>query len=93
MPQVRCKSTFCITNTEGIKGREFTPPANATGLAKLWCAQCMNIGKQLTFFASETSQMIRNTYAAYNNTNLPKEVKLILTQFAREIIEQLGEEL
>jgi hypothetical protein len=89
----RCKSTFCITNPEGVRGREFTPPENAEGLAKIWCPDCVKIGKQLTFYASQTAQMIRNIYASYDNTELPKDAMLLVTQFAREIVKELGEEL
>lgn len=93
MNQERCKSNFCIKGPDGIRGRTFTPPEGATGMARLWCPQCMSIGKQITFFSAETAQMIRNVYKSYNDTELPKEVKLILTQFATELVKNLGEEL
>lgn len=93
MSEVRCKSTFCIVNPEGIRGRMFTPPEGADGLAKIWCPNCVKIGKQLTFFSAQTAQMIRDTYKVYIATDLPKEVKLILEQFTMELVQQLGEEL
>jgi hypothetical protein len=63
------------------------------GMSKLWCPQCLQIGSQMTFYAHQTSDMIRNIYTSYVDTDLPSEVKLILKQFAREVVQQLGEEL
>lgn len=91
--ETRCKSAFCIVGREGIRGRMFVPPKDSKGLAKIYCPQCLSIAKQLTFFSGQTAQMIRNVYKSYIDTELPKEVKLILEQFARELVEQLGEEL
>lgn len=91
--QVRCKSQFCVVNSEGIRGRLFTPPEGVSGLPKVWCPQCVIIGKQITFFSAQTADMIRAIYQEYDATPLPKEVKLVLQQFAREIVQQLGEEL
>lgn len=93
MNEERCKSQFCIVGADGVRGRVFTPPENANGLAKLWCPGCLSIGKQITFFSSQTAEMIRNVYKSYDDTELPKEVKLILTQFATELVKNLGEEL
>lgn len=89
---MRCTSNFCIVQ-EGVRGREFTPPEDAKGLSKVWCPHCITIGKQVTFFSSQTAQMVRETYNSYIDTNLPQNVKLILEQFSREVIQQLGEEL
>lgn len=91
--QQHCKSQFCTKNSDGTRGKLFSPPDNAKGLAEVWCLDCMNIGRQITFFSSQTAQMIRTVYKSYNNTPLPESVKLILTQFARELVENLGEEL
>jgi len=88
----RCKSQFCIVK-DGIRGREFTPPENAEGIAKVWCPDCVRMANQVTFYASRTANMVRTTYKAYVDTELPKEVKLILEQFAMEIVKELGEEL
>lgn len=90
---IRCKSSFCITNPDGIKGRLFTPAEKAQGVAKIWCDNCMNLGKQLSFFANETANMIRRIYVSYEDTDLPKEVKLFLTAYTREIMDELGQEL
>lgn len=93
MEEIRCKSTFCIVTPDSIRGRMFTPPEGGDPLTQVWCQHCIKIGKQLAFFSSRTAQMIRDTYKTYNDTNLPKEVKLILEQFSRELITNLGEEL
>lgn len=93
MNEIRCTSPICITRPDGIKGRLFVPPANAEGMAKLWCPDCIQLGNQLTFYANQTANMIKKVYHDYVVTELPKEVKLILEQFAREIVEALGGEL
>jgi hypothetical protein len=90
---IRCTSPICITNKDQIKGREFEPPEKAEGLAKIWCPQCIQLSTQIQFFAGQTANMVRGIYQSYINTELPKEVKLILKQFALEILQQLGEEL
>lgn len=90
---MRCQSPICITNDKGIKGREFTPPPTAEGMAKLWCPQCLKLNNTLVFFSQQTANMVRETYSEYINTDLPKEVKMILEQFAREIVEKLNQEL
>lgn len=91
--KVKCKSTFCIINPDGIRGRLFTPPKDATSIAQVWCPTCIKLTSQIAFFTSETAEMIRKTYRIYTNTDLPKEVKLILEQFTREVVQNLGEEL
>lgn len=91
--QERCRSQFCIKGADGIRGRLFTPPETADSVAKVWCPNCMAVAKQITFFTGQTAEMIRVAYKAYMDTPLPDEVKLILTQFARELVENLGEEL
>lgn len=47
----------------------------------------------MNFYANQTATMIRTVYQEYINTELPKEVKMILEQFTRELIKELGEEL
>lgn len=93
MNQVRCQSTFCVVNADQTRGRLFTIPENAEGITKIWCPSCLQISRQITFFSSQTADMIRQVYREYVQTNLPKEVILILEQFTREIIQQLGDEL
>jgi hypothetical protein len=83
-----CKNRNCAVPG----GREFTPKPGATGLEEAWCAPCIRMFGMIKFFTQETAAMIRNKYREYNDTALPKEVKLILTQFSREIIQELGEE-
>lgn len=90
---MRCTSPICITNGEGIKGREFTPPPLAEGMAKSWCPECLKLSNTLLYYSQQTANMVREIYQEYINTDLPKEVKLILEQFAREIVEKLNEEL
>lgn len=92
MSEQRCLSPIC-TVTEGVRGKLFTPPDDATGVYKIWCPACIRVSAQMNFYASETANMVRNVYATYIDTELPKNVKLILEQFAREIVQQLGEEL
>lgn len=92
MNQRHCKSPFCIT-ADGIKGRIFTPPEEAQGLASIWCPTCVQLGKQVQFFSTQTAQMIRHKYEEYRPAELPQNVSAVLTQFAREIINELGEEL
>lgn len=89
----RCTSSFCVMKEDGVRGREFEPSDKAEGLSKVWCSDCIKLGKQITFFSRQTSEMIRSVYRSYIETNLPKEVKLFLEQFSREIMENLGEEL
>lgn len=83
-----CKSHFCAVQG----GREFEVPAGASGVEAQWCPMCLRVARQVQFFSQQTAAMIRNKYREYNETNLPKEVKLILTQFARELVNELGEE-
>lgn len=90
---MRCRSQFCITSAEGLKGREFTPVEGAQGLAKIWCPQCVSLGRQLQFFSTQTAQMIRLKYQEMRVEDLPKDVANILTAFTRDIISELGEEL
>lgn len=89
---MKCMSNFCLV-TDGIRGREFEPRENAEGLEKVWCSSCIRTSKEITFFTQQTATMIREAYKSYVDTNLPREVKLILEQFAAEIIKQLGAEL
>jgi len=93
MSEVRCSSPICIVTTGGVRGRMFTPDPKAIGMATRWCPQCIRISGQMQFFSHQTAEMVRNTYEEYINTDLPAEVKLILEQFTREIIKELGEEL
>lgn len=92
MNEIRCSSPTCIVQ-DGVKGRLFTPPKQAQGLAGSWCPQCIKLNGEVRFFTGQTANMIRNKYLEYHETNLPEEVKLILTQFTRELIQELGEEL
>lgn len=85
-----CKSPFCIVK-DNIRGREFEP--FGTGLSEVWCAECIRLQGEVQFMANQTVDMIRTTYNEYIETDLPKEVKLILEQFTRDIIQQLGSEL
>lgn len=88
---MRCLSPFCITNKDGVKGREFEPREDAKGVEETWCPSCVALTRQVQFFATQTAAMIRSKYQEYNDTNLPTNVKLILTQFARELITELGQ--
>lgn len=88
----RCKCTICIVK-DGVRGRMFTPPEGAKGVYKVWCGQCIRLSAEMNFYASQTAQMVRSIYATYVDTELPKEVKLILEQFTREVMQQLNEEL
>lgn len=90
---MRCTSPVCIKDSEGIRGREFTPPEAAEGLTKIWCPECLKMSQTLLFYSKRTAEMIKNIYTQYDETDLPKEVKLILTQFTREILGELNEEL
>lgn len=87
---MRCKSTFCIVK-DNIRGREFEP--FGTGLSEVWCKECIKLQGEVSFFSSQTADMVRTTYNEYMETELPKEVKLILEQFTADIIRQLGGEL
>jgi hypothetical protein len=90
---IRCKSPLCIKNEEGIRGRLFEPPKNAEGIATQWCSTCIKLSTQIQFFATQTIEMIRKRWSVYEKTELPKEVKLFMTQFCRELINELGGEL
>lgn len=90
---MRCTSPICIINKEGIRGREFTPPEDAQGISANWCSPCIRLYGELSFYAQQTADMIRSTLEEYRNTDLPKEVLLILEQFTREILTQLNSEL
>lgn len=90
--EIRCKSPYCIVR-DNIRGRIFTPSDDVEGLAKIYCPDCIKLGTQIQFYSTETAKMIRNTYRAYIDTDLPAEVKLILEQFTREVIAQFGEEI
>lgn len=89
---IRCTSPICIV-IDNVRGRTFVPRENAEGVAKTWCPECIQISNQLLFFSQKTAQMIRTVYKSYIDTELPKPVKLILEQFAREVIKNLNEEL
>lgn len=88
MDKIRCTSPLCITEN-GVKGRLFTP-SDIEGLAQVWCPECIKLQKQLVFFSQQTAEMIAITYSTYINTALPKDVKLVLRQFTRELLQQLG---
>lgn len=90
---MRCISPICITDKEGVRGREFTPPEDAQGISANWCPQCIRLYGEISFYSQQTVNMIRSTYEEYKNTDLPKEVKLILEQFTRELLAQLNSEL
>lgn len=87
---MRCKSPFCIIK-DNIRGREFKP--SGTGLSEVWCPACIKLQGEVQFFSSQTADMIRNTYNEYIDTDLPKEVKLILEQFTIDLLQQLNSEL
>lgn len=89
----RCRSPFCITDEQGLKGREFEPPTNANGLATIWCPQCIKLGNEMHFFTTKTAEMIRTKYREYRVEDLPAAVAEMLTIFTREILKELGEEL
>lgn len=90
---MRCTSPICITNSEGIKGREFEPQPNSTDIAAKWCPECIKLYNQMMFYSNQTADMVRGIYQEYIDTDLPSEVKLILEQFAREIMTKLNQEL
>lgn len=92
MTEQHCTSSFCIVK-DGVRGRLFTPPEDAEGIAKVWCPQCIQLSTEINFFSHQTAIMIRKTYKQYMDTELPKEVKLFLEQYTRELIGLLGEEL
>lgn len=87
---MRCKSPFCIVK-DNVRGREFKP--FGTGLSEVWCSECIKLQSEVSFFSLQTIDMIRSTYGEYINTDLPKEVKLILEQFASDLCQQLNGEL
>ena len=90
MNKIRCQSPICIT-IDNIRGRMFIPTEK--GIGKTWCTQCISTGEQMAFFTHETANMIRDIYRSYIDTSLPREVKLILEQFVREVVQKLNEEL
>lgn len=87
---MRCKSSFCVVK-DNIRGREFKP--FGAGLSEVWCQECVKLQAEVKFFSGQTMDMVRNTYHEYVETDLPKEVKLILEQFASDLCQQLGGEL
>ncbi len=89
---IRCQSPICKV-TDGVRGREFTIPEGATGIATKWCPLCVGISTQITFFAGQTADMIRNVYKTYIDTNLPKQVKIILEQYTKELLKNMNQEL
>lgn len=89
----RCRSPYCITGADGVKGRVFTPPENATGLSAIWCEHCVKIGSQLQFFAAETAGMIRRKYHEMRPDDLPVKERTLLTAFVRDLLLEFGEEL
>lgn len=89
---MRCTSPFCIKQDE-IRGREFEKAESAEGLSTIWCPKCIELSAEIQFFSAQTATMVRDTYKSYIETNLPKEVKLILEQFAQELMRSFGEEL
>jgi hypothetical protein len=93
MEKQRCRSPYCITDEQGLKGRLFTPPPGAQGIGIEWCPACIAIGTQVKFFSGETAKMIRNKWREYEDTELPKEVKTFMRVFVSELCAELGEEL
>lgn len=89
---IRCQSLICIVK-DGVRGRMFEPPKDAKGVAEVWCPSCIQVTKQIQFYAGETAIMIRKVYNSYASTELPKEVKLFLKAYTGEILQNLGEEL
>lgn len=89
----RCASPLCVTNPDGTKGREFTPPTNAQGVNLVWCPACLRTAQEMEFFTLQTAQMIRGVYKSYIDTELPKEVKLFLEQYTVEILRKLNQQL
>lgn len=89
----RCKSNFCTMNSNGTRGREFNPPENGVGIQKIWCPDCIRTAGQVRFYTKQTGQMVKNHYLAYMDTALPKDTKNFLTQFVREILIELGDDL
>lgn len=86
---IRCSSPICITQ-DGTKGRLFEP---GKGINAHWCKECIKLSAEMNYYANQTATMIRTVYQEYIETDLPKEVKMILEQFTRELVKQLGEEL
>lgn len=89
--QTRCSSPICIVQNS-VRGRLFTPPENAKGVNAIWCPECIKITGQMNFYAHQTAEMIRGVYNQYKDTDLPKNVKLILEQFVAELLRNLNEE-
>lgn len=92
MSEIRCTSPTCIVRDQ-VRGRMFTPPEDAKGLAETWCPDCIKIVGHLQFYSQQTADMIRNIYHSYIDTNLPKEVKTFLEAYTREILKELSAEL
>lgn len=90
---VRCRSPFCNGTYDGLKGRLFIPPEGARNLSLIWCENCVKVGTEMKFFSQQTANMVREKFAEYRPEALPHNVRVVLTQFAREIVEMLGEEL
>lgn len=90
---MKCKSPICIQRPDQTRGREFEPPKDAQGIAKIWCPQCIELTKHLQFYARQTAEMIRAKWQAYAETELPHEVQLFMDAFVRELLLEFGEEL
>lgn len=93
MTEIRCKSPTCVINADQTRGRLFTPPKDSIGVESIWCPKCIEVVGHLQFYAQETADMIREKYKSYKDTNLPKEVKLFLEAYTREILKELSAEL
>jgi hypothetical protein len=85
-----CTSPFCIIQN-GVRGRDFEPTLE--GIGRNWCPQCVDLTIKTQFFSAQTANMIRAIYQTYIETDLPKEVKMILEQFTRELMTNLDSEL
>lgn len=90
---IKCSARFCTLNPDGTRGRTFTPPPNAQGVEAVWCSDCIKLANEVKFFTGQTANMIREKWRAYDDTNLPHNVKIFMEQFVKEILMELGEEL
>lgn len=88
----RCSSPYCI-EVDGLKGRPFEVDEDTRDLSGMWCTNCIKLGNEIRLFSGLTIDMIRATYTEYADTNLPREVKLFMEQYTRELIGKLGGEL
>lgn len=89
---MKCQSPFCIVQG-GIRGREFEPVDTQNPLTSKWCPGCIKLQYQTRYIAHATADMIRQTYEEYRVNELPKDTRLVLEQFATDLIKQLGESI